>query len=220
MSSVETETSMGRPGTGTTGRADILDAAAQSFMEYGFSGATIDDVADRLSATKGRVYHYYRSKIDLFLDVHLRAMTIMLEAVRPIAEGGSPPVERLHAMAHRHACAVMENFAYQKVSIQGLEKPLISSRATRPNTVIDKVVELRDAYEALFAQVLEDGMAEGRFAEGPPRLMTKPVLGALNWLTLWYRPELGSGAEDRARIAATLADFVVRGACKGGGDAG
>lgn len=214
MTSREFTDTSGRPGTGSEGRAEILDAAAQSFMDYGFNGATIDDVADRISATKGRVYHYYRSKIDLFLDVHLRAMSIMIEAVRPVAEGPGTPAERLHAMALRHAHAIMENFAYQKVSIQGLEKPLISSRGARPNAMIEKVVALRDEYESLFAGVLEQGSAEGSFVDVAPRLLSKPVLGALNWLTLWYRPELSPTPETREAIARNLADFVLRGALK------
>jgi len=207
---------IGRPGTGASGRTEILDAAALSFMEYGFSGATIDDVADRIRATKGRVYHYYRSKIEIFLDVHLRAMAIMHRAVRPAMEAGGDPPTRLRAMAHAHACAIIDNFPYQKVSIQGLEKPLISSRAARPNDLIAKVVEQRDAYEGLFAAVLEEGMRTGHFVEGPPRAMTKPVLGTLNWLTLWYRPELGATPESRAEIADRLADFALRGALRPG----
>jgi AcrR family transcriptional regulator len=220
MASSETSGAIGRPGTGSEGREEILDAAAQSFMEYGFTGATIDDVADRISATKGRVYHYYRSKVDLFLDVHLRAMNIMIEAVEPLAKGPGTPAERLYAMAHRHACSVMDNFAYQKVSIQGLEKPLISSRGGRADAMIARVVSLRDAYESLFAGVIEEGIADGSFADGPARRMTKPVLGALNWLTLWYRPELSRDREQQEDIADSLARFVVRGCNKGSGDAG
>lgn len=211
MAAVGLDAPIGRPGTGSSGRAEILEAAAASFMEYGFSGATIDDVADRIGATKGRVYHYYRSKIDLFLDVHLMAMTLMLDAVRPVAEGPGTPAERLHAMARHHALALMEHFPFQKVSIQGLERPLISSRAARPNAMIEKVVEMRNAYEALFARVLEEGIAAGAFVDGSPRLLTKPLLGSLNWLTLWYRPELSEDGESRERIAGTLADFALRG---------
>ena len=46
----------------------------------------IDDIADRLSATKGRVYHYYRKKGDVFLDVHRRALEIMFAEVEPLSQ--------------------------------------------------------------------------------------------------------------------------------------
>lgn len=187
-------------------------------MEYGFSGATIDDVADRIRATKGRVYHYYRSKVDLFLDVHLAAMTIMIDSLQPVFAANAPAAERLYGMAYRHAMAIMDNFAYQKVSIQGLERPLISMATSRSDAVVDRVVELRDQYEAMFADVIGQGMADGSFEPGRVRLMTKPLLGALNWLTLWYRPEHEPDKAGRNEIAVALARYAVRGLRKDGGD--
>ncbi len=47
-------------------RDTILDASARCFMEHGFKATSIDDIARRLGATKGMVYHYFDSKSDLF----------------------------------------------------------------------------------------------------------------------------------------------------------
>ena len=63
-------------------RRIILDAAAQAFMQKGFAPTSIDDVADVLGATKGQIYYYYRSKIDLFFDVHLSAMEMDMAAIK------------------------------------------------------------------------------------------------------------------------------------------
>ena len=67
------------------GKALVLQAAADCFMDAGFSATSIDDVAARLGATKGRVYHYYRSKADLFFDVHRTGMRINLSTIEPLA---------------------------------------------------------------------------------------------------------------------------------------
>jgi hypothetical protein len=48
--------------------------------------------------------------------------------------------------------------------------------------------------------------------------MTKPLLGALNWLTLWYRPEHGPDEGSRDEIARTLARYAVRGLRREPGD--
>ncbi|MGD9915173.1 MAG: TetR/AcrR family transcriptional regulator [Rhizobiaceae bacterium] len=47
-------------------RADILRTAALCFMERGYYATSIDDVARKLGATKGRIYHHFPSKGDLF----------------------------------------------------------------------------------------------------------------------------------------------------------
>lgn len=52
-------------------------------------------------------------------------------------------------------------------------------------------------------------MAAGDFRGGPPALQVKPLLGALNWTTMWYRPRAGESEADREAIARDIADFAV-----------
>ena len=70
----------------TQARREILEAAAACFMEQGFHATSIDVVARRMGATKGRVYHHYQSKVDLFFDVHRLGMALLFVAL--ILRGG------------------------------------------------------------------------------------------------------------------------------------
>ena len=51
-----------------------------------------------------------------------------------------------------------------------------------------EVVAMRDAYEELFRGVLRAGIAERTFEALDCDLAIKGILGALNWITVWYRP--------------------------------
>lgn len=196
-------------------RREVMEAAAHAFMERGYAATSLDDVAERLGATKGRVYHYFPSKADLFLGIHKAAMETLDAAVRPIAEGPGAPAGRLHAMAMAHARMLMTHSPEQKVSVGKLERHLLRGATARHQRTLHAIVGLRDGYEQLFADVLAEGMKAGVFADQPPRLAAKPVLGALNWLTVWYQPRRGESAEDIEVIARLTADFVVKGAGKG-----
>lgn len=189
----------------------VLEAAAHAFMERGYAATSLDHVAERLGATKGRVYHYFPSKADLFLGIHKTAMETLDAAVRPIAEGPSAAAERLHAMAMAHARMLMTHSPEQKVSVGKLERHLLRGATARHQRTLQAIVRLRDGYEQLFADVLAEGMATGAFDDQPPRLAAKPVLGALNWLTVWYQPRRGESVEDIEVIARLIADFVVKG---------
>jgi TetR/AcrR family transcriptional regulator len=46
-------------------RRRILDAGLRVFSRSGYDGASMDDIALELEATKGLLYHYFRSKQDL-----------------------------------------------------------------------------------------------------------------------------------------------------------
>jgi AcrR family transcriptional regulator len=54
--------------------SDILDVAAQLFAAKGYSGTSIRDVAERVGMLSGSLYHHIKSKDDLFLQVHGRAL--------------------------------------------------------------------------------------------------------------------------------------------------
>lgn len=49
--------------------ARILDAAAEVFMEAGYSGLTMRKIAERADISIGNLNYYYRAKTDLLRDL-------------------------------------------------------------------------------------------------------------------------------------------------------
>jgi hypothetical protein len=49
---------------------------------------------------------------------------------------------------------------------------------------------------------------EGEFAPCDPRLVTRAMLGAINWTARWFRPD---GARPASAVARGLADYLIRG---------
>jgi len=100
----------------------------------------------------------------------------------------------------------------QKVAVQGLERHLLGASAT--NKRLRSVVKMRDDYESMFAEVIDDGIREGLFVDLPPKLATKPFFGALNWATVWYSQRRLQSPEAINEIATALAAFALRGLIK------
>lgn len=197
---------------GSESREEILRAAAELFMEYGYAATSIDAVAERLGATKGRIYHHYRSKADLFFDVQIAAMNRLNEEVEPIARAPGNAIERLSAMALRHTQVILTELPMQKVAVQGLERHLLGSSPAAKR--LRSVIKMRDDYENLFAEVIDEGIRAGVFLELPPKLATKPFFGALNWATVWYSQRRLQSAEAIDDLARTLAAYAMRGLLK------
>lgn len=192
-------------------REEIIRAAAEVFMEFGFAASSIDAIAERLGATKGRIYHYYKSKADLFFDIQIAAMEKLNREIEPIARGPGDPATRLAAMAYRHTLIMLQDLPIQKVAVQGLERQLLGAAAGRQNVQLRAIIRLRDDYEQLFAEVIEQGTRAGQFVDLPPRLASKPFFGSLNWLTLWYSQRRLQSAADLEEMARVLTDFAMRG---------
>jgi hypothetical protein len=70
------------------------------------------------------------------------------------------------------------------------------------------VIAKRDRYERAIRSLVAEGMKRGEFARGDPALVTRAMLGAVNWTARWYRPD---GALSVAKIAEGLAEYLVKG---------
>lgn len=193
---------------------EILRAAAELFMEYGYAATSIDAVAERLGSTKGRIYHHFRSKADLFFSVQANAMTRLLSAIEPLAQSSMGPVEKLAAMALRHTQILLAELPMQKVAVQGLERHLLGASAARHMKTLRSIIKMRDDYEQLFAEVIDKGIREGLFVDLPVKLATKPFFGALNWATVWYSQRRLQKEDEINEIAQELAAFALRGLLK------
>jgi AcrR family transcriptional regulator len=205
---------MGRPSLidsteGIEKRLAILDAAASVFMNLGFSAASLDDISEAYGATKGIIYYYYRNKSALFFAVQRRAMELTREAIEPHAQAGERPADRLRKMAHDHTLLMMEHLAYLRVAAQGLELHLTGRTTASERAELEEIIKLRAANEALYVRVIEEGVKSGDFRPMDPKLLVKPLLGALNWTSRWYHPRKNETAKDRERVADELAGFAV-----------
>ncbi|MEX0759750.1 MAG: TetR/AcrR family transcriptional regulator [Tistlia sp.] len=196
---------------GEGSRGEILDAAAEAFMRKGYAAASIDDVSDILGCTKGRIYHHYRSKADLFFDVHRRGMQMDLQAVRSCMVEGRAPLDQLFEMAVAHLEVVMSQIAYQRVAVQGLEMHLAGQTTPEQRKTLRAILMLRDEYEGLFAAEIARATEQGALPEQDVRLVVKAFMGALNWTTIWYRQRRNQSQAERRRIAESIARFAVRG---------
>ncbi|MBY8821693.1 TetR/AcrR family transcriptional regulator [Sphingomonas colocasiae] len=199
-----------RPGRNEEGRLEILTAATTSFMQLGYARASIDEIADRLGATKGRVYHYYRSKADILMDIHRHVLDMMYAEVEPLADAENA-ADALRDMAYRHVMIVMKNLAFTRVALLSTTDLFMNEKQS---DFVGEIGKVRRAYEDLFVTVLERGMRQGEFRETRARLLAKPLLGSLNWTTMWYVDRDGTTPETRAEIAEIVVDYVVGGVRK------
>lgn len=193
------------------GGAAVLEAAARAFMRQGYAATSIEDVADLLGATKGRIYHYYRSKADLFFDVHRESMRQNLEGAGVIARESGSPVDRLRRMVRAHAQLMMSHLPFQRCSVLGVEMHLAGSTTRKQRETLRRIIALRDEYEGLFVGVIEEAIAAGEVHPLDAKLVAKAMLGGLNWITVWYRQRDSDTEAGRGRIADEITAYLVGG---------
>ncbi|MEJ6550145.1 TetR/AcrR family transcriptional regulator [Corynebacterium sp. USCH3] len=192
-------------------RGEILDAAAEVFQLRGFDRATIDDIADEIGATKGRVYYYYRSKFDIYLAVYEEGMKIVRQVVEPFSVGAGTGAERLAAMSEAHLVNLMQNLGYHNAIHQGVPGQRFAALKERQREVLETINGLREEYETMYRQVLEDGIADASIRDGDRRMMTRVLLSSLNSTAMWFRPRDGQDEAEIRALARGIVSQVIGG---------
>lgn len=199
-------------------RLEIIEAAAQAFMREGFASTSVDDIAHSLGCTKGRIYYYFKNKTDLFFSVHEETIEVNLRDMRPIASGTKPPAAKMESMIRQHIQAIAKRLPFQRVSLMGLEMQIIGRTTPRERQMLAKLMRLLREYEHLFFEVVEQGMMDGTFEKADADIVVKSLLGAMNWIIMWYRPRADDETQFINRISDNMTAYLIQGLMRKAGN--
>ncbi len=196
-----------KPASQTAQRRDILLAAAAVFQERGYQGATMADIAAKLNLTAGSLYHHFPAgKSDLLLAVLNAGLDTVLAQVDHILAEGLPPDETLRRLIETHIVGVTENRSVGAAMVFEIHTALDLTDDAEGR---EKFLRRRHEFEQRYRQVVERGIAEGKFRAVDVGIFTKAMLGAHNWVSVWYRPDGRlSGREIAARMADTFLEAL------------
>ena len=77
-----------------------------------------------------------------------------------------------------------------------------------PPALRDAIVKKRDRYERALRRLIADGISSGELVDTDAAVVTRAMLGAMNWTVTWFRPD---GPETAAAVGDIIARFLVRG---------
>lgn len=141
-------------GKSAEGRDRILEAAEVLFVERGFDGVSVNDVAVRAQVAKALVFYHFNSKRELFevvLDRYYKGQAAALMSAVNIKGSIN---ERVHAGIDAYLDFVLKNPGYPRL-IQGE----ICSNSKNLDTIMEHMVPLQLWGDAVFGRALP--------AEGP-----------------------------------------------------
>jgi len=179
-------------------RDQILRSVATFVRGRELASLTMRDIADRLGLVKGNLYYYFKNKQDILFHCHLKSIGISLAALDEIRAQQLPPVESLRALLVRHIRNITED-VYGGVMLTDLESLTPAQRK--------RYVAMRDRFEQGVRKMIRDGIAQGEFTEQSVDLAGFTILGAINWIPKWHRPD---GRLSSVEIAENVADQLIR----------
>jgi AcrR family transcriptional regulator len=183
----------------SSGLPVILQHSSDAFVENGYHGTTVRDIAKRLGQTVPAIYYHYENKqavLVALLNLSMDELLARCEAAD--ADGPQDPRSRLSRLVR---CIVFfvayrRDMALLDAEIRSLEP---RNRAA--------YVQSRDRMQAMVTRVITAGMERGDFAPGDSHAHARAVLTLLRGIANWYRQ---SGTFSSDDLADQYVTYVFR----------
>jgi AcrR family transcriptional regulator len=181
---------------------EICRIAARVFYEKGYDGASMQDIASAVGLTKAGLYHHIVSKDHLLYEIMNYGMDILQETVLDKVKNIADPREKLRQTIIGHIDLI--------VRARDLEITVILHENRSLKGALHKKINAR---KREYIHYLEGLIAAVQDQKGgkpllDPRTAAFALLGIINWLYQWYRPD---GPIKQNEIAQTYSDFFFRG---------
>jgi TetR/AcrR family transcriptional regulator, cholesterol catabolism regulator len=184
-------------------RQEILRAAARLFQQQGYDATSMNDVAAALKLSKGGLYHHFQSKDEILYHIMSHAMDITEERVINVARRIEGAEERLRTLIRLHIGVVLSEEDREITVMLHENHPL-------PPALRRKINGRKKDYVHFVENLIAD-VQRGRnsTSQVTPRAAAFALVGMINWIYQWYRPD-GSLTGDA--LVRQYTDLFFRGA--------
>lgn len=183
-------------------RIEILKSAAAAFRRRGYHGASVDEIASALEMTKGNLYYYFKNKEDILFACHDYSLDLLLALMAEVQAEESSPEAKLRRLVLAFVHLILDELHATALTLdpEALSPPLLK-----------KIIAKRDQFDHGIRDIIQQGIDQGVFTPGDPKLIEFAMMGAINWIPKWFDPE---GPQTSNTIGDAFTDYLVGGLLK------
>jgi AcrR family transcriptional regulator len=157
-------------------RARIMDAAVRRFAVYGYDAASVDDICAEAGVSKGAFYHHYPTKQAVFLAL-MQGWLGMIDLGIGATRKGTVP----------ETLVTMTNLLPGVFAAAEDRLPMFLEfwlQASRDENIWKAVIAPYHHYQQVFAQLVEDGIAEGSLKPADSQVAAQVIVSLAVGLVL------------------------------------
>ncbi len=186
---------------------EILEAALALFVEKGFAGTRLDDVAERAGLSKAAIYLYFKDKEALLEGVIRQTISANVGTMEGLARAHQGKVADLIP-------AILEFMAsrVEDTPMPSIAKLVIAESRAYPEMGRFYLKEVIGRGIPMFEGLIAKGVAQGEFRPVDPALTVRSLVGPMLLGIVWksvFEP-LGGEPLDVRALARHHADLMLR----------
>ena len=177
----------------------IRRKAAQLFAENGYHGTGVQELSEAVGLGRGALYHHIGSKAALLEDIATRHVKAVTDYGERLLDEDLSAEEKLRRLSRVQMRTLADHLPDMIVATRDV--PTVKGPLRR------RIIAWRDRFEAVWAAIIEEGVAKGEFVPLDP-VAIKGILGMHNFGYMWVRPR---GRLTPEEIADVFCDIILRG---------
>jgi AcrR family transcriptional regulator len=187
--------SRGRASTYDEQREQILAHAAALFARQGYHAASMNRVAESCGLSKATLYHYYRDKDAMLVQIAEAHVTRLAALVDAVAALRLAPEARLRELIRRIVIEYADAQHAHRVLTEDVKFLPAADRARILDAERHVVAGFAEAVAALRPELRGAALAKP---------LTMLLFGMINWTFTWMKPDGPLGYDALAPIVADL----------------
>ncbi|ANU22238.1 TetR/AcrR family transcriptional regulator [Planococcus donghaensis] len=180
-------------------KEDILRSASLVISRNGYQNATMEDIAAELLMTKGSLYYYFKNKEELLYNCHNLILSSAMEKLESICSEEISSMDKMKKVIKAHL-----DIAIREKEVFNL---IVKPEQLFSEENIEEIIEKRDNYAKIFDRIIAEGVKNEEFTISNPKMARMIILGASNWVQVWYSAE---GQYSKEEIEDIYAEYFLR----------
>jgi TetR/AcrR family transcriptional regulator len=160
----------------------ILKAASTVIAKDGYEGASVRKVAARAGVGLSGIYYYFKNKDELLYAIQKNTFTTLVDLLKERLSGLDDPKDRLRLVIENHIEFFVNNINDLKVCVHEIE--------SLSGAYYKDVLKIRQEYFRLVKDIITENVPKGEKLD--PALVSLYLFGSLNWIYMWYNPQINS----------------------------
>jgi AcrR family transcriptional regulator len=177
-------------------REAIHRAALELFARRGYHATSMRAIASAARVRPAAIYHWYPSKESILIQLQDDFMERLTEKVEAAMDRHDRPALRLAAAVREHV--VFHGLHRRAAFVTDSE---IRALAAGPRR---ELIAKRDGYQAIFNEMIADGIRDGSLCASDPDVATYAILLQCTGVALWFDPRARLELERVAELHVEL----------------
>jgi AcrR family transcriptional regulator len=184
-------------------RGAVLHTAVRMFLERSYGRTSMNDVALQLNITKPALYHYFRNKEEILVEIYRLGTDLIDEMLDSIEAAEKAGLDKVADFIAGYIRITTGDFGRAVIRLDDgeLSKPGRKLVRGRKREIDHRVRAL-----------IEGGIKDGSIASCDAKIASFILAGAIHGMTSWYDPE---GPMDLTAITAEYVRTLTAGLANG-----